>query len=118
MVQPKAKAVHYKTIPAQEVGEEAPCSTISWLIDGPKDGAPVYALRMIEVAAGGHTPDHTHSHEHENFVVEGRGRVRLGDEWHAIEPGYVILVPPGIRHQYQNTGDTTLKFLCGVPVER
>ena len=115
MTEPKGKVIHYTDVPAQVVGPEAPGATIRWVIDEEHDNAPVYALRVIEVAPGGHTPDHTHPYEHENFVVEGQGRVRIGDEWHDIGPGSVVLVPAGMRHSYANAGDTPLRFLCGIP---
>ncbi len=114
----KPKVVHYADVPAQEFGSEAPGTRIRWLIDADHDGAPVYALRMIEVDPGGHTPRHSHPHEHENFVVEGQGRVLLGDTWHALKPGDVVLVPGGTEHTYQNTGETPFKFLCGIPVTK
>ena len=33
-------------------------------------------MRQFELAPGGHTPRHTHAHEHEVFVLEGAGVVR------------------------------------------
>lgn len=118
MPESTAKVIHYQDVPAQVVGAEAPGATIRWIIDEEHDGAPNYALRMVEVAPGGHTPDHTHPFEHENFVVEGQGRVRIGDEWHAIGPGSVVFVPAGMRHSYANAGETPFRFLCGIPVSR
>jgi mannose-6-phosphate isomerase-like protein (cupin superfamily) len=51
-------------------------------------------------------------------VLCGRGQVRLGDEWHDLESGSVVFVPPGVRHQYRNRGKTDFCFLCGVPIPR
>ena len=34
------------------------------------DGAENFAMRMFELQPGGHTPLHTHAHEHEAFIVE------------------------------------------------
>jgi quercetin dioxygenase-like cupin family protein len=39
-------------------------------------------------------------------------------EWHELKPGDVVFVPPGEVHQYANAGETTFKFLCGIPVEK
>jgi len=115
---PTGKVIHYTDAPAQVFGDEAPGTTIRWLIDDDHDGAPVYALRMIEIAPGGHTPRHRHPYEHENFVVEGQGRVLLGGEWRAVRAGDVIFVPGDMEHTYENTGDVPFKFLCGIPVKR
>lgn len=111
------KVCHYSEVPAQEYGSEAPGVSMRWVIDEAHDGAPYYALRVLEIAPGGHTPDHTHPWEHENFILEGQGRVLLGDTWHDLKPGDVVYVPPDTRHTYENTGDTPLKFLCGIPVD-
>lgn len=112
------KVCHYSDVPAQTFGEEAPGTSMRWLIDDTHDGAPVYALRMVEIAPGGHSPHHSHPYEHENFIVDGRGRVLIEGIWHDLKPGDVVFVPPGAVHTYENAGDTTFKFLCGIPVER
>jgi quercetin dioxygenase-like cupin family protein len=118
MTQPKAKAIHYTDVPAQVFGDEAPGVTIRWVIDEKADGAPNYALRVIEVAPGGHTPKHTHPYEHENYVVEGQGRVLIENAWHDVGPGSVIFVPAGTLHTYENSADVPFRFLCGIPTSR
>ncbi len=118
MTEPKAKAVHYTEVPAEVFGEQAPGVTIRWVIDEKADGAPNYALRVIEVAPGGYTPHHAHPYEHENYVIEGHGRVLLGEEWREVSAGSVIFVPAGLEHQYRNAGDVPFRFLCGIPTQR
>lgn len=107
---------HYTAYEAETFGDEAPGVTIRWIIDE-KHGAENYALRVIEVEPGGHTPHHTHWFEHENFVIEGEGEVTIGDEVHHISTGDVIFVPGDVKHQYRSTSDTPLKFICGIPME-
>ena len=87
---------------------------VRWLI-GEKDGAPTFAMRQFEVAAGGHTPRHSHPYEHEVFVLQGSGVAVEGDTEHPLQAGDVIFVAPDDIHQFRNTGDTPLKFLCLVP---
>lgn len=118
MPEPTPKAVHYTDVPAETYGDEAPGVTIRWVIDEEHDGAPYYVLRVIEVQAGGRTPNHTHDFEHENFVLEGIGRVLIGDVWHEVGVGSVVFVPGGVRHTYVNAGDTPFRFLCGIPTKR
>lgn len=118
MAEPKAKVVHYTDIPAQVFGDTAPGASIRWLIDDDHDDAPVYSLRMIEIEPEGHSPQHTHPYEHENFVIAGNGRLFITDTWYDLKPGDVAFVPAGILHQYVNAGDTTFKFLCGIPVKK
>jgi len=118
MSEAKAKVVHYTDVPGQVFGESAPGTTLRWLIDDDHDGAPTLSLRMVEIEPGGSSPRHEHPYEHENFVVDGVGKLLIADTWHDLKPGDVALVPPGILHQYVNAGDTTFRFLCGIPVKR
>ncbi len=79
------------------------------------DGTPTFAMRQFEVAPGGHTPKHHHAYEHEVFVLEGTGTVLEGDVEHPLSAGDVVLVSPDDVHQFRNTGDGPLKFLCLIP---
>lgn len=88
--------------------------TVRWLI-GEQDGAPNFAMRQFEVAPGGYTPRHSHPYEHEVFVLEGEGEVFEGDQPHPLRAGDVVLVRPDEIHQFRNTGNAPLKFLCLVP---
>ena len=79
------------------------------------DGTPTFAMRQFEVAPGGHTPKHHHPYEHEVFILEGSGTVIEGDVEHPLAQGDVVFVSPGDIHQFRNTGDSPLKFLCLIP---
>jgi len=118
MPEPTFKHDHYTRIDADEFGSDAPGVTIRRLIDEEFDGAPYYNLRMIEIAPGGHTPEHAHDNEHENFVLDGAGEVLYDGEFHPVGPGDVVFIPPKSVHQYRNGGPDTFRFLCGVPVGR
>ena len=78
-------------------------------------GAPNFAMREFEVAAGGFTPHHSHPYEHEIFVLEGSGIAVEGTDEHPIKAGDTIYVAPNDVHQFRNTGDGPLKFLCLIP---
>jgi quercetin dioxygenase-like cupin family protein len=79
------------------------------------DGAPNFAMREFEVEPGGFTPRHSHPYEHEVFVLEGAGEVFEGDKVHAFRAGDVIYVAPDEVHQFRNTGDAPMRFLCMIP---
>jgi quercetin dioxygenase-like cupin family protein len=112
------KICHYTDVPAMIFGDEAPGVNIRWLIDEENDGAPHYALRLIEVAPSGHTPFHAHPFEHENFVISGNGRLRIEEEQYEVGPGSVMFVPADMNHNFENTGQEPFCFLCGIPVTR
>jgi quercetin dioxygenase-like cupin family protein len=83
---------------------------------GSQDGAPNFALRHFVVEPGGHTPRHAHNYEHEVVMLEGRARVEQGEEFAEVSSGDVLLIRPNQVHQFVNTGDGPLRFLCLVPV--
>ena len=109
------KVQPYESIPQAPVEMEGAegCSVRQLL--GEADGAPNFAMRQFEVAPGGFTPRHSHPYEHEVFVLSGQGEVYEGDTPRLLEPGTVVLVPPDAIHQFRNTGDAPLKFLCLIP---
>jgi len=109
------KVCHYKQVESQVVAMQgAEGCRVRWLI-GSADGAPTFAMRQFEVVPGGHTPRHSHPYEHEVFVLEGEGEVYEGDQPRRLQAGDVVYVKPDEVHQFRNTGDGPLKFLCLVP---
>lgn len=109
------KVNHYQQIESKPVTMEGAAGcTVRWLIDQ-SDGAPHFAMRRFEVAAGGYTPKHSHPYEHEVYILEGRGIVIEGDDEHPLRAGDVVFVRPDEVHQFRNTGAEPLKFLCLVP---
>ena len=52
---------------------------IRWLLSE-RDGETEMAMRVIEIEAGGQTPDHSHSWEHQVFMLKGEGRVTVEGE--------------------------------------
>ncbi len=109
------KIAHCEQIDAATVELEGAVGTRIRRLIGPDDGAPNFAMRMFEVSPDGHTPKHSHAHEHEVFVLKGEGTVLCGDTEHALRPGVVVFVPPQEVHRFSNTSTTTLKLLCMVP---
>jgi len=87
---------------------------VRWLISK-EDGAQNFAMRMFELQPGGHTPLHTHTHEHEVFALEGQGTFVFEGQEHQFGPEYVIFVPPNKEHQFRNTGNSVLRMLCLIP---
>jgi len=87
---------------------------IRWLISK-EDGAENFAMRMFELQPGGHTPLHTHAHEHEVFVIEGQGVFVFEGKEHEFSAEYVIFVPANKEHQFRNAGNSLLRMLCLIP---
>jgi mannose-6-phosphate isomerase-like protein (cupin superfamily) len=63
----------------------------------------------LELPAGGRVPGGLHIHpvQEERFeVVEGAMRFRMGGRRVVAGPGDVVVVPPGMPHDFANGGDT------------
>ena len=106
---------HYETVTQEAVDMDgAEGCQVRWLI-GQDDGAPHFAMRQYEVAGGGFTPRHQHPYEHEVFILEGQGVLSEGDVEQPLRAGDVAFVAPDQLHQFRNTGETPLKFLCLIP---
>jgi quercetin dioxygenase-like cupin family protein len=94
--------------------------SVRWLI-GPAEEAPHFALRYFEVEPGGWTSLDRHAHDHGVMILRGRGQVLLGegeaDGSSPVEVGFgdVVYIPPYEVHQFKNTGDQVLGFLCVIP---
>jgi len=112
------KLENYKDVQLEDVNVEGAKGTkIRWLISQ-KDNAPNFAMRMFEVEPHGNTPFHFHSWEHEVFCLEGEGK--LVTEWgeRPFKSGDAIFVDPNEKHQFKNSGDSVLKFLCVIPNDK
>jgi quercetin dioxygenase-like cupin family protein len=87
------------------------------VVIGPDDGAPVFNMRIFDVEPGAATPLHAHWWEHEVFILKGNGMVHTISGPRPIRAGSVVFVPGDQDHQFLNTGDDVLRFMCLVPQE-
>lgn len=111
------KVFDYTEIPAQKAEEGAENITVRWLIS--KDiGAENFAMRLFEMGVGGYSPFHQHDWEHEVFILEGEGVLRTEQGDIPFRKGSVVFVLPNERHQFRNTGQSPVKFLCSIPYKR
>ena len=78
-------------------------------------GAPNFAIRRFTLEPGAEVPEHTNEVEHEQYVLEGKYVVGIGDEEHEVEAGDSLLIPAGTVHWYRNAGGEPGAFLCAVP---
>ena len=109
------KIAHFNDVLLEDVNIEGADKTkIRWLISK-NDNAPNFAMRMFEVEAGGHTPFHSHAWEHEVFVLQGTGVLVTEEGEKSFQQWDVIFVEPHLKHQFKNTDDPWLRFLCIVP---
>lgn len=88
-------------------------STIRSLLD--LSNAPVQNQSLAEATLppGVRTAPHYHAQTEEfYYVIEGQGRMRVGEEETEVAVGDAIVIPPGAPHTLLNTGAGELRILC------
>jgi len=105
----------YTDVEAEDVKMEEASGVKKRVLISEADGAPNFIMRRFAIEPGGFTPYHTHSWEHEVYVLSGIGQVRLGEARHELSAGTVVLVLPEEKHNFVNTGSEPLDFLCIIP---
>lgn len=99
-------------VPAQPVA--AGRDTTVQVLVGPDDGASNYVLRRFRMETGGGIPAHTNAVEHEQYVLRGRARIRIGDAVHEVGADDALFIPAGVPHSY-DVIEGPFEFLCIVP---
>lgn len=101
-------------LPATKIA--AGTATEMQVLVGPEQGAPNFVLRRFIMGEGGGMPRHTNLVEHEQYVLRGSARVRIGDHVHHVKAGDVVFIPGGTPHSYEaDAGSEPFEFLCIVP---
>ena len=102
----------------REVEAEAAAPGVTMrVVIGPAQAAPFFNMRVFEVQPGHATPHHSHWGEHEVFVLAGQGACKTEQGEVKVSHGSTVFVPGGEMHQFRNTGDEVLRFICLVPQE-
>ncbi len=71
------------------------------------------SLAEATLPPGAATDPHYHPITEEiYYILQGSGKMRIGDETREVFPGDGIAIPPGAPHQIANHGSDDLVFLC------
>jgi quercetin dioxygenase-like cupin family protein len=81
--------------------------------------ATTLGARLWRLHPGQASTRHRHRQTHELYVLlEGKGRIRIGQELLALEPLSSLLVEPGeVRQVFNDTDDDQLWLVVGAPPE-
>ena len=74
-------------------------------------GAEQILTGMTEIPVGGIIPLHTHSSEEFILVLRGEALVRVEEDETPVHAMDATWIPPGIEHQFVNTGSEPLHIL-------
>ena len=86
------------------------------VVIGPRDGAPTFVMRVFDLPAGKTSPQHRHDWEHEGLLLTGEGTWLTDEGETPIKSGEAFFVAPNEKHCLVNKGQTTLRFVCFVPL--
>jgi mannose-6-phosphate isomerase-like protein (cupin superfamily) len=76
-------------------------------------GNRAQSLAEATVPAGRRTLLHRHQLSEELYhITAGRGRMTLGADCFAVQPGDTIFIAPGTAHCIEAIGDEPLRLLC------
>lgn len=111
------KVQHYSAvtpIPVEEIEDATQGLTIRRVISA-VDGATDFTMETFEIRPGGYSAYHQHPWQHQVFVIKGAGVVTGEQGDTPFNVGDVIFIPPDEPHQFRNTGEDTVEFVCLVP---
>lgn len=88
------------------------------MLIGADDGASNFHMRHFTVETGGHTPHHSHDYEHEILILSGEGVAKSERGERRFKVNDIIFVPANEKHQFVNTGEDPLQFICLIPAPK
>jgi quercetin dioxygenase-like cupin family protein len=98
------KVKHLNDIHSEQVS--AGTKTYRQVLIGPEEACN-FAMRRFIIEPGGV--------EHEQFVLNGRARVGIGDDVFEVRKNDVVFIPVDMPHWYKALGDENFEFICVVP---
>jgi mannose-6-phosphate isomerase-like protein (cupin superfamily) len=75
-----------------------------------KRGAKNMSSGTAEVPINSELPYHTHKVEELMFIYKGTGVAVIDRETFPLAPETMVFIPPGVKHQFKNTGSEPLAF--------
>jgi quercetin dioxygenase-like cupin family protein len=89
-------------------------NTFRQILIGPDEG-PNFAMRRFTINPGGKMPMHTNSVEHEQYVLNGKAKIGIGNKQYEVKKNDIVFIPANIPHFYEVMENEPFVFLCIVP---
>jgi mannose-6-phosphate isomerase-like protein (cupin superfamily) len=58
------------------------------------------SLEVYHLAAGSEDPQDPHTEDEVYYVLEGRAKIKIGEETHPVTAGDVVFVERGVEHNF------------------
>jgi len=71
-----------------------------------------FLVRKVTLKNGGSMPYHTNTIQHQQYVLEGEAKVRIGEEIYHAKAGDFLYIPAGVAHAYEACYESDYIFLC------
>jgi quercetin dioxygenase-like cupin family protein len=75
-------------------------------------GATQSSTIVYEIEAGGRLGWHTDATEETQYILSGKGELRMESGVYALGPGSVFVIPTDVRHDLANVGQETLRAVA------
>jgi mannose-6-phosphate isomerase-like protein (cupin superfamily) len=79
--------------------------------EGVEVGGVDLSIIFVDLDPGRGPRLHRHAYPEVFVIQEGRARYTAGDEQREVEPGDVVVVPAGVAHRFESTGEVPLRQL-------
>ena len=73
---------------------------------------PGHSLSVRYIEVNGIVTPHTHYTEETVFYIEGKGLARVGEREVKVNPGTMLVIPPGTVHSSIREGTEPLRYLA------
>jgi quercetin dioxygenase-like cupin family protein len=102
-------------VPEAPVKEEKVKNVLMKILIGPDDGSHNIIMRHFKVLSEGHSPFHSHPHEHVVKIEKGKGIVmRETGEEVLVSQGQSLLIEGNETHQFKNPFSEPFEFICTI----
>ena len=68
-------------------------------------------ITWVEIEPGAQQPPHHHLPEQVYVIIQGQGRMRVGEDYQAARVGDIFYIPSNTTHGLENTGDEVLNYI-------
>ena len=85
------------------------------ILIGNNEGAPNFIMRFFTLYPGGHSRLERHSQEHGVMVLQGKGKIQIGDELFDVNQFDAVFIEGNELHQFSNPHDAPFGFVCVIP---
>ena len=87
-------------------------SVTKHILIGENENAPTSIMRFFHLDPGGHSNLERHPQEHEVIVLQGKGKVQIGNDMFDVQPFDVVFIEGNELHQFSNPFDDPFGFIC------